>query len=156
MSPDEQVVQTLYESFKSGDAAGMAECYRDDAEFRDLAFDLKGKQNIADMWRFVCHRRPHIWFGCIRTEGSEVKAHWVADYKFKGVNQVNYGINARFTCQEGKIVAHHDEASRWCWSKQALGFPKDVIVTLFPSVLRKQALEELKAFLEAEKTGKAG
>ncbi len=156
MSPNEQVVQTLYESLKSGDAAAMAECYRDDAKFRDLAFDLKGKQNIADMWRFVCHRRPGIWFGCIRTEGSEVKAHWVADYKFKGVNQVNYGIDARFTCREGKIVVHHDEASRWFWSKQALGFPKDVIVTLFPSVLRKQAWEELKAFLDAEKTGKAG
>ena len=156
MSPDEQVVQKLYFSFKSGDAAGMAECYRDDAEFRDLAFHLKGKQNIADMWRFVCHRHPGIEFGNIRTEGPEVKAHWSADYKFKGVNPVKYGINARFTCREGKIVVHHDEASRWVWSKQALGFPKDVIVTLFPAVLHKQARQELEAFLEAERTGKAG
>jgi hypothetical protein len=156
MSPDEQVVQKLYLSFKSGDAAGMAECYHDDAEFHDLAFDLKGKKDIADMWRFVCHRRPSIEFGNIRTEGSEVKAHWNADYKFKGVNQVNYGIDARFTCREGKIVVHHDEASRWVWSKQALRFPKAVIVTLFPTVLREQARKELKAFLEAERTGKAG
>jgi hypothetical protein len=76
----------------------------------------------------------------------------IPHYKFKGENQVNYGIDARFTCREGKIIVHHDEASRWVWSKQALRFPKDVIVTLFPSVLRKQAREELKAFLEA-KTG---
>jgi hypothetical protein len=102
MSPDEQVVQTLYESFKSGDAAGMAECYCDDAQFRGLAFDLKGKQNIADMWRFVCHRRPGNWFGCIRTADPEVRAHWVAEYRFKGVNPVDYGIDARLNCREGK------------------------------------------------------
>ena len=75
MTPDEQVVQKFYESFQSSQPAGMVECYEDDATFRDLAFDLNGKRDIDDMWRFVCHRRPTFWFGCIRTEGPEVKAY---------------------------------------------------------------------------------
>jgi hypothetical protein len=151
MTPDEQVIQRFYVAFQASDADGMAACYRDNASFQDIAFKLIGKPNIADMWRFVCHRQPRIWFGCIRTVGTEVKAHWVADYKFQGKRQVNYGIDSRFTIRDGLIQEHHDEASRWVWSKQALGFPKDIVVTLLPFVLRIKARAELAKFLKEEK-----
>jgi hypothetical protein len=153
MTPDEQVVQRFYEAFKAADAAGMAACYRTDATFQDLAFKLTGKKDIADMWRFVCHRRPGIWFGCIRTEDPEVKAHWVADYMFQGKRHVNYGIDARFIIRDGLIEQHYDEASRWKWSKQALGFPKDLAVTLIPPILRRQAREELEKFKREHPAG---
>jgi hypothetical protein len=156
MSPDEQVVQRFYEAFKSSDAAGMAECYGEDATFQDIAFKLTGKPNIVAMWRFVCHRRPRIWFGCIRTVDPEVKAHWVADYKFQGTNQVNYGSDSRFTIRDGLIQHHHDEASRWNWARQALGIPAAILVTAFPFVLRIKANMELKKFLEEEKTAGRG
>jgi hypothetical protein len=151
MTPEEQIVQKFYEAFKLSDPTGMAACYRDDATFNDLAFNLTGKSNISYMWHFVCHREPRVWFGCIRTVGPEVKAHWVADYKFQGERQVNYDIDSRFTIRDGLIKEHHDEASRWVWSRQALGFPKDIVVTLFPSVLRMKAKAELAKFLEEEK-----
>jgi hypothetical protein len=146
MTPDEQVVQRFYEAFKVADADSMASCYRADATFQDLAFQLTGKEKIADMWRFVCHREPGIWFGCIRTEGKEVRAHWVADYMFQGKNHVNYGIDSRFILRDGLIERHIDEASRWIWAKQALGFPTDVAVTLFPFLLRNKAKKELEKF----------
>ena len=146
MTPDEQVVQRSYEAFKASDAKGMAACYRTDATFQDLAFKLTGRNDTFDMWQFVCHREPGIWFGCIRTEGQEVKAHWVADYDFEGKNHVNYGIDARFILRDGLIERHYDEASRWKWAKQALGFPKALVVTLIPPLLRKQATGKLEKF----------
>src|SRR4051794_643923 len=38
MSKEEQVVLKLYEAIQANDAAAAAECYRDDAKYRDIAF----------------------------------------------------------------------------------------------------------------------
>jgi hypothetical protein len=41
MTSGKETVQRLYESVKRGDAAAAAECYCDDASYRDIAFDLR-------------------------------------------------------------------------------------------------------------------
>jgi len=157
MTPAEETVQQLYESIKRGDAAAAAECYCDAAAYQDIAFDLKGKDNIAAMWRLVCSRGVRIKYKDIRTEGSEVKGHWVFDYHFsKTGNTVHNVIDSTFFFRDGKILVHHDHASRWKWAKQALGFPKDVVVTVFPFVLHRQALKELEEFREKERLGRSG
>jgi len=151
MTPSELTVQRLYEAVKRGDAAEAAECYCNDAAYRDIAFDLKGKPDIAAMWRLVCSRGVKVEYRDIRTEGSEVKGHWVFDYKFHGTNPVHNEMDSSFTLRDGKILVHHDHASRWTWAKQALGIPKGALVTVLPFILRSQAKKELEAFKPKER-----
>jgi ketosteroid isomerase-like protein len=154
MTPAEETVHRFYEALKRNDAAGVAECYCDDAVFRDIAFDLKGQSDIAAMWRFVCARGIKVAFRDIQKEGSEVKGHWECDYKFHGVTPVHNEIDSTFTLRDGKILSHRDEASRWRWARQALGFPKDLVVTALPCILRRQARKELAEFKAKE--GRSG
>jgi hypothetical protein len=153
MTPSELTVQRLYESVKQGDASAAAECYCDDASYRDLAFDLKRKPEIAAMWRFVCSRGVRVEYRDIRSEGSEVKGHWVFDYKFHGTRPVNNEMNSTFEFRDGKILVHHDDGNRWEWAKQALGTPKAALVTVLPFILRIQAMKELEAFKLTESVG---
>src|SRR5262249_39730413 len=146
MTPAEEIVQRLYESVKRGDAAAATECYCDDASYRDIAFDLKGKPDIGAMWRLVRFRGVRVVYCDIRTEGSEVKGHWVFDYKFRGTNPVYNPMDSTFIVRDGKILVHHDHACRWNWARQALGTAKGALVTVFPFILRIQAKKELEAF----------
>jgi ketosteroid isomerase-like protein len=155
MSKEEQVVLKLYEAIQAGDAAAAAECYRDDAKYRDLAFDLAGKPDIAAMWRLVCSRGVQVEFDDIRTEGDKVKGHWVFDYDFHGTNPVHNEMDSTFTFRNGRIFVHEDRASRWKWATQALGYPKGALVTVFPFLLRKQAREELEKFKRQERAEQA-
>jgi hypothetical protein len=150
MTPDEETVRRLYESVKRSDAAAAAECYCDDASYRDIAFDLKSKPDIAAMWRLVCSRGVKVKYDNIRTEGSEVKGHWEFDYWFHDTNHVNNPMDSTFIFRDGKILVHHDHASRWNWARQALGTPKGALVTVLPFILRKEAEEELKTFKAKE------
>jgi ketosteroid isomerase-like protein len=153
MTPDEETVRKLYESVKRGDAAAAAECYCDDASYRDIAFDLRGKPDIAAMWRLVCSRGVEVEYCDIRTEGSEVKGRWVFNYRFHGTNPVNNPMDSTFIFRDGKILVHHDHASRWNWARQALGIPKGALVTVLPFILRKEAMEELETSKAKEKAG---
>jgi ketosteroid isomerase-like protein len=155
MTPAEETVRRLYEAVKRHDAAAAAECYCDDASYRDIAFDLTGKPDIAAMWRLVCSREPpvKVEYGNIRTEGSQVKGYWVFDYKFRGINPVHNPMHSTFSFRDGKILVHHDHASRWNWARQALGAPQGALVTVVPSILREKARKELEEFKEKERLG---
>ena len=156
MSPAEETIQRFYECLTRNDATRMAECYCDDATFHDMAFDLRGKENIAAMWRFEVHRGLVVTFRDIRTEGLEVKGHWACDYKFQGKNEVHNEIESTFTLRDGKILTHRDDADRWAWAKQALDFPKNVAVMVAPILLRWEAEKQLKEFREKELSGQSG
>ena len=154
MTAAEETVQALYESIRRGDPTAATACYCDDAAYRDIAFDLKGKGDIAAMWRLVCSRGVKVTYRDIRAEGPEVKGHWAFDYHFsKTGRHVINSIDSTFTFRDGKILVHRDDASRWRWAQQALGFPGDVVVTVLPFLFRAQAKKELEEFNKAETAG---
>ena len=64
------------------------------------------------MWRLVCSRGVKVEYRDIRTEGSEVKGHWVFDYKFHGTNPVHNEMDSTFIFRDGKILVHHDHVKR--------------------------------------------
>ena len=152
MTPAEETVKTVYEAIQRGDAAAATACYCDDAYYEDLAFKLKGNGDIDAHVALVCSRKVKVAYTNIHTDGLEVKGHWVFDYVFaKTGRPVHNEMNSTFKFRDGKIVDHRDEGNRWEWSKQALGFPQDIIVTLAPPILRRQAIEELEKFKAEEK-----
>jgi ketosteroid isomerase-like protein len=57
MNAYEQLIERLFSALSRGDFRSAADCYRDDSEFRDIAFNLKGQRDIAAMWHFVGSKR---------------------------------------------------------------------------------------------------
>lgn len=49
MLPNEQLLTKPFQCFNTHDHNGLADCYLDDATFRDIAFTLKGKRQIHAM-----------------------------------------------------------------------------------------------------------
>ena len=111
---------------------------------------------IAAMWRLVCSRGVKVAYRDIRTEGSEVKGHWVFDYRFRGERSVHNPMDSTFVFRDGKILVHHDNANRFDWAKQALGKPTGALVTVFPFILRVMAKKELEKFMAEEQASKSG
>jgi hypothetical protein len=62
-------------------------------------------------------------------------------------------LAGRLPFRDGKILVHHDHASRFRWAKQALGVSKAALVTVLPSILREEGRKELEAFKEKERQG---
>ena len=150
MTPAEEIVRKLYESIMQGNAAAAAECYCGDARYRDLAFDLKGKTEIAAMWRFVCSNEVKVEYCDIRTEGDKVKGYWVFNYLYEHTNPVRNPTNSTFTFRDGKILVHHDHGNRFYWARQALGIPAAILVTIVPCILRILSRGKLNKFRESE------
>ncbi len=54
MHPNAQTLQRFYTAFAQLDHATMAACYAPHATFDDEAFSLKGRDEVAGMWRMLC------------------------------------------------------------------------------------------------------
>ena len=54
MHANQQTLKTFYSAFARLDADAMAGCYADDAAFEDGVFSLRGKPEIAGLWRMLC------------------------------------------------------------------------------------------------------
>jgi ketosteroid isomerase-like protein len=150
MRTNEQLIERLFTSLDRGDFQSVADCYRDDAEFRDIAFDLKGKGNIAAMWHLVCSKQTKVSFCDIKDDDFSGTAHWEALYQFSRTNQlVHNEIDSTFTFRDGKILVHRDQCDRWLWARQALGVFRAIPVTVLPFLLRWAAAKELRAFKQS-------
>ena len=147
MNAYEQLIERLFSALSRGDFRSAADCYRDDSEYRDIAFNLKGQRDIAAMWHFVCSKRVDVIFRDIRADERSGSAHWEARYRYSKTGRpVHNRIESTFTFRDDKILVHHDHSSRWRWARQALGFMPAIPVTVLPFLMRQAAAKELEAF----------
>ncbi|HTF05502.1 MAG TPA: nuclear transport factor 2 family protein [Bacteroidia bacterium] len=152
----QQLIQTFYESFARGDAAGMVACYHDHIVFHDPAFgELKGN-DAKNMWRMLIERSKgeiKITFSDVRADETTGSANWVAEYKFAqtGRDVINR-ISATFEFRDGKIIRHTDVFDLWKWSRQALGWKGWLLgwSSLMKKQIRKQTASLLKAYTGKE------
>ncbi|MFN1834644.1 nuclear transport factor 2 family protein [Balneola sp. MJW-20] len=125
MHPNEKLIHTLYSAFSKRDHTTMADCYHEEACFRDEVFELEGKEQVAGMWQMLCERGDDlkIQFSDITADAQTGSAHWVADYTFSQTGRkVQNSIAASFIFQNGLILEHTDSFDFWAWSNQSLGF----------------------------------
>ena len=54
MHPNQQSIESFYSAFARLDADTMAQCYAQDASFEDEVFTLRGRREVAGMWRMLC------------------------------------------------------------------------------------------------------
>ena len=132
MHPNQQTLETFYSAFARLDSAAMADCYAGEAAFDDEVFSLRGKSEVAGMWRMLCEAtRAHgadVWkldYRDVQADAGTGRAHWDAHYRFSATGRmVDNSIDAQFAFDPaGRIVRHQDRFSFWRWSRQALGTP---------------------------------
>ena len=126
-----ELLSRFYAAFAALDAEAMAECYATDASFQDEVFTLRGRDEVASMWRMLCAATRHKGRDAWSLEASAIgadertgRAHWEARYRFSATGRLVHNIiEARFEFRDGLIVRHRDRFDFWSWSRQALGPP---------------------------------
>lgn len=159
MHPNQKTIIKFYKAFAALDADTMAECYADDVQFDDEVFSLRGKREVAGMWRMLTDvtrsRAKEDWkleFSGLQADASTGQAHWDAHYRFSATGRLVLNhIDARFTFNAKKLItSHRDQFNFWAWSRQALGAPGLLLgwSPLLRNKVRQQANASLKKYLD--------
>ena len=158
MHANQQSLEMFYSAFARLDPDTMARCYTPDVAFDDEVFSLRGKQEVAGMWRMLCEatraKGMDAWkleFSGVEADASTGKAHWDAHYRFSATGRMVLNrIDAAFTFNpEGLIATHRDRFDFWAWSRQALGAPGLLLgwTPMLRAKVRGQADASLRKFL---------
>jgi ketosteroid isomerase-like protein len=158
MHPNQQTLEDFYSAFARLDPDAMGACYADDATFVDEVFTLRGKPEVAGMWRMLCEATratgADVWklqYREVQATSAYGRAHWDAHYRFSATGRlVDNSIDARFEFDPtGRIARHKDRFDFWRWSRQALGAP-GVLLGWSPLLRRKvqaRAAANLRKFM---------
>lgn len=145
---DQDVVNRYWDALGEGNGAAMAECYADDATFRDPIFDLKGDR-IGAMWRGLMDGKNDLIVETspLTFENGVATGTWTASYTFRATGRMVINrIDSTIVAKGGKIVAHEDQFPFWKWSRMALG-PTGVLLGWTPMVkakVRKMAAKRIR------------
>ncbi|HVZ46173.1 MAG TPA: nuclear transport factor 2 family protein [Ramlibacter sp.] len=161
MPAHRQTIEDFYAAFARLDADAMARCYAQDARFEDEVFDLRGREEVAGMWRMLCRatqaKGRDVWkleWRDVDAAGVTGRAHWDAWYRFSATGRmVHNSIDSRFEFDtDGRIARHRDRFDFWRWSRQALGAPGLLFgwTPLLRGAIRRKAAANLRAFLARE------
>jgi ketosteroid isomerase-like protein len=128
--PNALLIDRLFTALNRHDHQAMADCYADDATFHDIAYDLREKRRIHDMWRMICEGESHIQvkIGNIDANDREGTAAIVDEYDFgrtkddPGKPVVNR-ITSRFVFRDGRVAKQVDDCDPRAWAEMAIGGP---------------------------------
>lgn len=158
MHANQTTLENFYQAFSRLDADAMAACYAEAAQFEDEAFSLRGKDEVAGMWRMLCaatlagNRADWaLTWRDVQADASAGQAHWEARYRFSATRRLVHNlVDARFTFDaDGRILTHHDRFNFWRWSWEALGVPGLMLgwSPWFRRQVRQRARANLDRFL---------
>lgn len=74
MHSNQQLLKNLFDHLNASEHKEMAECYRNNATFHDIAFDLVGMAQIHAKWRMFCSPDKRGRCTGIRVEVETLKA----------------------------------------------------------------------------------
>jgi ketosteroid isomerase-like protein len=126
--PNALLIERLFAALNRHDHEAMAECYADDAGFHDIAYHLRTKRRIHDMWRMICEGESNIQ---VKVEAADANdregtATIVDVYDFgrtqddPGKRVVNR-IRSRFVFDAGRIAKQADDCDPRAWAAMAIG-----------------------------------
>lgn len=156
--PNADLIERLYAAIQRADPKAIAACYAEDAYFEDIAFRLRGRARILEMWELVCHAEPTVTFdpGLIAADDRKGRGCWRAKYRY-GRTDTNPGrpvdntLASDFTFRDRLIVDHRDHCDPMVWARMAFPFPKYLVAGSLAPLRRYIARQRLEAFLAGRK-----
>ena len=157
MHPHAEVIQRLYTAIANADPDAIMACYVDDAVddayFEDIAFRRRGRKEIHQMWRLVCHAQPKVKILSTAAYDQKGSGSWEACYMFGRTKtdpgrQVINPTTSTFTFRDRRVVEHRDDCDARAWARQAFTFPKSLVAGNVGWVRRRSAAKKLDKFLE--------
>jgi len=153
---NEQLLKDFYTAFQNRDAQKMAEYYHEEANFSDPAFGTLNSNEVALMWKMLCHsaRDLRVEYKIREVSESAARVHWEAFYSYgKMHRKIHNKVNASFKFKDNKIIRHLDKFSLWKWASQAMGTNGLLIgwTSFFKKRLQGQSKEMLQRFLAKQK-----
>jgi ketosteroid isomerase-like protein len=122
MHPNAKLLQQLYTGLDQREHQAMTDCYHADATFHDIAFDLKGKDQIRSMWQMICDGDIRATFDIVSVDDREGVVTLVDEYTFRETGRrVRNPIESRFRFRDGLIVEHRDSCDPRAWAAEAIG-----------------------------------
>ena len=158
MHPHEQLLTKLFQSLNEHKPELMAECYHKQATFRDIAFDLSGRQEIQAMWEMICSTNEKGPADIVATvqklEANDKtgRAVVVDDYTFRKTgNKVHNGIESTFEFCDGLIFHQRDTCDPVIWANQAFGKFMGFFLGHIEPLRRRGAMKGLREFMARKK-----
>jgi SnoaL-like domain len=162
MHPNALQLQRLFSSLNRHDHVTMAFCYHSAARFRDIAFDLRGRQEIHDMWRMICHGDIRATFDVVDANDDDGYVKLVDEYTFHADDavpsdgrvpvpgrSVRNVIDSRFHFSEGLIIEHEDSCDPRLWADMALGGAAGFLAGRIRLLRSWKAKQKLKEFVRS-------
>jgi hypothetical protein len=162
MHANAALLDKLFTALREHKPLTMASCYHPKAHFRDIAFDLRGVDEIYDMWRMICRAETNIKveFDEIEADDRAGRAMLVEDYQF-GASKLNdpkstrvtNRIESRFEFENGLIKNQIDDCDPKAWASKAMkGHPiKAFLAGRIRFVRSMGADKKLRKFLDANR-----
>jgi len=148
MHPNALLLQRLFSSLDQKDATAMTACYHADATFQDIAFRLRGKPEISDMWRMICTGDIHTTFEIIHADGQTGRVRVVDEYTFSETGRrVRNVIDSRFTFRDHLVVEQRDDCDPREWAAMAMGGVKGFLAGHIAPLRRFKARRKLQTFV---------
>ena len=95
MHPNQQSSESFYGAFARLDPDTMAQCYAPDASFEDEVFSLRGRREVAAMWKMLCQatqaRGADVWkleYRDVQADAGSGQAHWDAHFRFSSIGRI--------------------------------------------------------------------
>lgn len=149
MHTNGNLVEQLYNSLNRHDYLAMADCYHPAAHFRDIAFDLKGRDQISAMWQMICSGDIRATFEVISADEASASANLVDEYTFTDTGRrVRNAIESRFRFQDGLIIEHLDSCDPRAWAAAAVGGVGGFVAGRLRSVRAWKAHAKLQRFIQ--------
>ena len=149
MHKNEQTIHRFFGAFAYGDFRTMQQCLHPKAEFKDIGFDLRGKQ-VPAMWHMLCAREGgiRVMYREVTVDDQTGRVKWECDYEFQreptsSPRHVHNKIETQIRFEDGLIRVQQDTCDFETWADQALGIISPII-EVFGSLTGHQDLLEQK------------
>jgi hypothetical protein len=160
--PNEALLTRLFTALREKDHATMASCYHVHAKFRDIAFYRRGRKEIHEMWRMICHGDIRLKFVIVEADDHRGRVKLIDSYTFHPLEDppgsgsrpgrpVVNAIESRFEFEGPKIRRQDDYCDAVDWAGQAIDGKLAAFLAGRIRLLRsRKAKAKLRAFLHDE------
>ena len=157
MHANAALLEKLFTSLNKRNHQAMAECYHQDAVFRDIAFDLHGRGAIHGMWQMICEGRSNLraTYEVLNADDHSGRVSLVDDYTFYARDdsptgsgrEVHNVIDSEFRFRDGLIISHRDDCDARAWGQMAIGGFGGFLAGRLRFLRSRKARQKLDAFL---------